>query len=157
MRLKLLGLGLKCRPMLKCMWLGISLLRTVSVARRTYIIRLAQWLVRWIKAHRPWLVLWWVTTTEDWALWTFVRSSVWTLIWDRPSIAVIVLTPGDVKWIKQSEADQHKWGDKRSKARAHRIKNYVSTSDTLSTPERLVWSSVSHRVIVLSRDLMLLN
>jgi len=39
-----------------------------------------------VKARRPWLVLGWVTTREDQALWTWVRPSVCTWIWDRPSI-----------------------------------------------------------------------
>jgi len=39
-----------------------------------------------VKQRRPRLVLGWVTVREDRALWTCFRSSVWTLICDRPSI-----------------------------------------------------------------------
>jgi len=42
--------------------------------------RLAQWHVHWSYARRPRLVLGWVTVREDQALWTCIRSSVWTLI-----------------------------------------------------------------------------
>ena len=38
-----------------------------------------------VKLRRARLVPGWVTTREDWALWTCVRSSVWTSICDRPS------------------------------------------------------------------------
>jgi hypothetical protein len=38
-----------------------------------------------VKARRPRLLLGWVTAKESRALWTWVRSSVWTLNCDRPS------------------------------------------------------------------------
>ena len=38
-----------------------------------------------VKLRRARLVPGWVTAREDWALLTCVRSSVWTLICDRPS------------------------------------------------------------------------
>jgi len=47
---------------------------------------LAQFHVHWSQASRPRLVLEWVIVREDQALWTWVRSSLWTLICDRPSI-----------------------------------------------------------------------
>jgi len=53
--------------------------------------------------RRPWLILGRVTTREDWALWACVRSSVWTLIYDRPSFEV-----KDVKWL-HTHTHTHSW------------------------------------------------
>jgi len=50
---------------------------------RNTLPHLIQCLAVATKQRRPRLVLAWVTVSENWALWTCVRSSVWTLICDR--------------------------------------------------------------------------
>jgi len=47
-----------------------------------------------VKARRPRLVLEWVTIRDDWALWTRVRSSVWTQICDWPLICLLLYWKG---------------------------------------------------------------